>query len=57
MPVVSSRFRNMFCATDSVGMSARSWKTVSIPSERAWSTERRFTSTPSTKIAPLSGRW
>ena len=31
----------MLWATDRVGTSARSWKTVSIPSERAWSTERR----------------
>ena len=24
-PTVTSRFRNMLCATDSVGISARSW--------------------------------
>ena len=39
-PRGSSRLRNMLWATERHGTRARSWKTVSIPSERAWSTER-----------------
>src|SRR3954466_1975806 len=56
-PMRSSRLRNMLWKTESSLTSARSWYTQSMPSERAWSTERSSTSSPLTTIRPSSGFW
>src|SRR3954468_24793558 len=56
-PMRSSRLRNMLWKTESSLTSARSWYTQSIPSERAWSTERSSVSSPRTYSVPSSGFW
>ena len=52
---VRSRFRNMLWYTVSSLIRARSWNTVSMPSDRAWSTDFSVISWPSRMIRPAVG--
>ena len=55
-PTVISPFRNMLWKTES-SLTRRGPGRRSGCPERAWETERKFTSSPSSRILPSSGRW